>query len=105
MVCSAQTAMASQGRKRDDCLLSVAGDICEPEKVEVAVKNAALSDSDSPIIDEKNPISISTNNCTGSTNNCTGSTNNCTGFCTDCLHPARAAGYWPSLGGSLEVTE
>jgi hypothetical protein len=74
-------AMASQGRKRDDCLLSVAGDICEPEKVEVAVKNAALSDSDSPIIDEKNPISISTNNCTG--------------FCTDCLHMALTVGYWP----------
>ena|ERR1700674_3484864 len=91
MVCSAQTAMASQARKRDDCLLSVAGDICEPEKVEVTLQNAAPSDSYSPIIEDKNPISISTSNCTG--------------FCTDCLHPARAAGYWPSLGCSLEVTE
>src|SRR6266700_323829 len=30
---------------------------------------------------------------------------NCTGFCTDCLHPAPTAGYWPSLGDSLEVVE
>jgi hypothetical protein len=46
--------MARQGRKRDDCR---GGDICEPEKVEVTLKNAALSDSDSPVIDEKRPIS------------------------------------------------
>ena len=34
-----------------------------------------------------------------------GSTSNCTGFCTDCLHPKPTAGYWSSLGGSLEVIE
>ena len=30
---------------------------------------------------------------------------NCTGFCTDCLHPGSTAGYWPFLGGSLDVIE
>jgi hypothetical protein len=50
------------GKNRDqwegDCLLSVTGDICEPEKVELTLKKAALSHADSPIIDEKRRISI-----------------------------------------------
>src|SRR3981081_2555069 len=37
-------------------------------------------------------------------NSC-GDLKSCTGFCTDCQHPAATAGYWPSLGGSLEVIE